>query len=78
MTAITDQDRLRLLLPHWIEHNQEHAAEFRRWAERGGPTKADILAATDDLEAVNHKLTQALERLGGPLESQGQHSHSTS
>ena len=28
----TDEDKLRILLPHWIEHNAEHAAEFRQWA----------------------------------------------
>jgi hypothetical protein len=31
--AITDPEKLRVLLPHWIEHNAEHAAEFRQWAE---------------------------------------------
>jgi hypothetical protein len=31
---MTDQSKLRALLPHWIEHNAEHAAEFRNWAEK--------------------------------------------
>jgi len=68
MASLGDQDKLRLLLPHWIEHNQEHAEEFRRWAEKSGPARADILAAADDLEAVNQILTRALEKLGGPVE----------
>jgi hypothetical protein len=36
MGAVTDLEKLRVLLPHWIEHNAEHAAEFRQWAERAG------------------------------------------
>ncbi len=30
MKAKSEQDKLRLLLPHWIEHNEEHDEEFRR------------------------------------------------
>lgn len=63
MSAI---EKLRLLIPHWIEHNREHAAEFRRWAERAGPAAADIAAAADSLTAVNDRLSQAMEKLGGP------------
>ncbi|MBC7231784.1 MAG: hypothetical protein H5T68_00880 [Chloroflexi bacterium] len=68
MAARSEQDKLRLLLPHWIEHNEEHANEFRRWAEKAGPAQADILSAADDLEKVNQTLARALEKLGGPLE----------
>jgi len=36
MTGKSEVDKLRILLPHWIEHDMEHAAEFRRWAEVAG------------------------------------------
>jgi len=26
----TSRAKLRILLPHWIEHNEEHAASFQR------------------------------------------------
>ena len=26
-------EKLRVLIPHWVEHNNEHAQEFRDWAE---------------------------------------------
>ena len=68
MASLSDQDKLRLLLPHWIEHNQEHADEFRRWAKKSGLARADILMAADKLEAVNRILAQALEKLGSSLE----------
>lgn len=73
MTARSDEEKLRLLLPHWIEHNQEHAKEFRRWADKAGPAKADILSAANDLEKVNEILAQALQKLGGPLEHPESH-----
>jgi len=69
MAAMSDQDKLRALLPHWIEHNAEHAAEFRRWAELAGEAGADIESAASQMEAANAALAVALEKLGGP----GQH-----
>jgi len=70
MTTMTDQDKLRLLLPHWIEHNAEHAAEFRRWAGLAGEQSAaaDIEAAAARMEAANEALAAALDKLGGSPE----------
>jgi hypothetical protein len=63
----TPQDKLRALLPHWIEHNAEHAAEFRSWAEKaraaGREGVADI--AAQELGWVNEALSAALQKLGG-------------
>lgn len=47
----------------WIEHNAEHAAEFRHQAELAGEAKADIEAAAAQLEAANVALVAALEKL---------------
>jgi hypothetical protein len=60
--------KLRVLLPHWVEHNGEHAGEFRKWAERAGPARDALLAAADLVEGANARLEEALEQLGGPLE----------
>ena len=27
-------EKLRVLLEHWISHNEEHAREYRKWADR--------------------------------------------
>lgn len=51
-----------------MEHNEEHANEFRRWAETAGPAQADVLSAAEDLVKVNLALARALDKLGGPLE----------
>lgn len=61
-------EKLRVLLPHWIEHNSEHAAEFRDYAERSGQVKTKLLAATQLMEEANAQLRDALAELGGPLE----------
>jgi len=34
---MNDPDKLRVLLPHWIEHTDEHAGEFRGWARKVQP-----------------------------------------
>lgn len=69
--AATDEEKLRALLPHWMEHNDEHAAEFQAWAGRaraaGHDEVADAIdAAAQELSAVNASLGAALEALGGP------------
>ena len=61
-------EKLRVLLPHWIEHNGEHAAEFRTWAERAGSAQDALLDAARLLAEANARLEEALEKLGGPLE----------
>jgi hypothetical protein len=58
-------EKLRMLIPHWIEHNDEHAEEYRRWAEDVNETRAELLTAIEALESVNRSLGVALERLGG-------------
>jgi hypothetical protein len=70
-----DIDKLRVLLPHWIEHNDEHSAEFREWALRAGEAQQDLLEAAQLLEDATASLESAMKKLGGPLSLEGQHSH---
>ena len=72
---MNEQDKLRVLIPHWIEHNEEHTSEFRRWAEQAGVAQADILLAVEMMRHVNEPLTAALEKLGGPLPADHRHHH---
>ncbi|MGD9001882.1 MAG: hypothetical protein PVF04_04385 [Anaerolineae bacterium] len=71
---MSEVDKLRVLLPHWIAHNGEHADEFREWAGRAGAAAENILAAARLVEEANARLDEALEQLGGPLEHQ-HHAH---
>jgi len=76
-----DRIRLQRLLPHWIEHNEEHAEEFRKWAERareaGEVHVADhLLTAARMLAQANEALQGALDHLGGaPASPEHEHPH---
>jgi hypothetical protein len=63
-------DKLRVMLPHWIEHNHGHEAEFLRWAEALAPTApviADLLrTAAAALQSAQRSLNEALTKAGGP------------
>ena len=71
-------DKVRVLLPHWIEHNQGHGAEFSQWADKlaaESPEIAKMLrAAAESLKNAEHILEHALKQAGGPLAAPG-HSH---
>jgi hypothetical protein len=76
---MNDVEKLRVLLPHWITHNQEHAAEYAGWAEKaavaGQETAAQMIRdATEAMRGANDMLQSALEELGGAL-SHGHHPH---
>jgi 2,4-dienoyl-CoA reductase-like NADH-dependent reductase (Old Yellow Enzyme family) len=62
---MNDLEKLRVLLPHWVEHNAEHASEFRTWAERAKAAGEDqlaaqIVSAAEKMEAANYDLEQAI------------------
>ena len=64
----TDMDKLRVLLPHWIEHNDEHAASFENWAAKARvlgqeKTAQRIEEAVERMAACNQALAAALQSL---------------
>jgi len=66
---MNDIERLRVLLPHWIGHNAEHANEFRTWAKKARTASDERLAkhieaAAQKMEAANHDFQGAIEHLG--------------
>jgi len=72
MTA-NEEKKLRVLIPHWIKHNKEHAEEFQRWAKEAGIAGEDILSAATLMIQVNNSLESGLEKLGGQLEHTHKH-----
>jgi rubrerythrin len=72
-------DKVRVLLPHLIEHSRSHEKEFAKWAGVLG-SKGQHEAATLMHEAIGHLqaaaqgLEEALNKLGGPLKGKD-HSH---
>lgn len=70
-------EKLRVLIPHWIEHNQEHAQEFLDWVKKldDDAILEDLQAAADAMASVNPHLEKALEKLGGALDYDHKHAH---
>jgi len=58
--------KLNVLLPHWMEHNREHAAEYDKWAFQA---KAEgfievshaLKEASDVIQKANEKLLKTRE-----------------
>ncbi len=69
-------EKLQVLLPHWIEHNQGHAEECRKWAADVEDTgvQSSLNAALAAMEVVTNNLEKALDAAGGP-KTDGAHSH---
>jgi hypothetical protein len=77
---MNDVEKLRALLPHWMEHNQEHAGEFEAWAERANAagheaTAEAIRRAAEAMRQSNEALQLALDELGGPAAHHHGHLH---
>jgi hypothetical protein len=58
-------EKIEKMLSHWIKHNQDHASNYRNWAEKAktnGMDKAGILLedAADMSLAINEKFEAAL------------------
>jgi hypothetical protein len=74
-------DKLRILLPHWVEHNFQHGEDFRKWAEQARQDGHQELAALLD-QAINSMKTtdgileKALALIGGPDSNHHHHHHS--
>ena len=69
---MTEMEKLRALLPHWMEHNDEHAAEYERWAAKARLAGHDqvaewIRSVAQQMVQSNRPLQQALDELGGPV-----------
>ncbi len=72
-------EKLRVMLPHWIEHNRSHGEEFAGWAEQLTPTNAELSgqlnSAVQALKNAQQALEKALEITGGPIAEEGGHAH---
>lgn len=72
-------EKLRVLLPHWLEHNASHGQEFTRWAELVEGDNREIATllkkAASALLAADAALREALQRSGGERPEDAHHHH---
>ena len=64
-----DREKLEHLLKHWIEHNEEHAAEYREWAIKAkdvysGSVSNQIFEAANQIEKASESLSSAIAQMG--------------
>lgn len=63
---MTDKDKLAHILHHWIEHNEAHIEEYRKWAmtaEKEGLKEVNryIMEAINGVEEANSSLHKAMK-----------------
>lgn len=80
MDQKTTKEKLQILLPHWIEHNHNHEAEFKKWADlaraEGQGALADLLAqAVASMGETDGILQKVLAEIGGPGAGHCHHHH---
>ena len=77
MQPKTTIEKLRILLPHWIEHNRSHGDEFRQWAVAARTDGCESLAEFLDMAAANTAATaELLQKAGTEIgASGGTHDH---
>ena len=61
------QEKLKVLLDYWIEHNSEHEQEFRDWADKVASSSTEVAqqlqAAATKMAAVSGDLIKARQAL---------------
>lgn len=63
-----EKKRLTVVIEHWIEHNQSHMGEYKKWAQKAGTlslvgVQTEIEEAIGKLSLVNHHLEKAMKAL---------------
>ena len=61
------QEKLRILLDYWIEHNNEHEKEFRDWADKVASSSTEVAKqlreAAAKMAAASNELMKAKQAL---------------
>ena len=73
-------EKLRILLPHWIEHNRGHAEECGKWSAVAHHEGEEVVAGHIDaaIAAMNQAselLDKALLAAGGKMPEHDHHHH---
>ncbi len=74
-------EKLRVILPHWIEHNKSHENEFNKWLNiinNAGESEVGTLLnkAVMSLHEIDTVLSQIAEIVGTlPAEHSHDHTH---
>lgn len=62
------KEKLSVVIEHWIEHNESHREEYKKWAQTAGDlgldsVRAEIEEAVEKLSQSNKHLERALKAI---------------
>jgi len=63
-----EKKKLSVIIDHWIEHNESHVGEYRKWAEKASQlglesVETNIQKAIKNLNQCNLSLKEALKSM---------------
>jgi hypothetical protein len=69
---VDELEKLKILLHHWIEHNNEHAEIYRDWAKKAMILGNEEVSKIFELlyyetERLNRLVEKAIEKLDKPV-----------
>ncbi len=59
--------KLSVVIEHWIEHNESHMGEYKKWAQTTGELGLDLVKA--EIEEAVGKLSQSNQHLEKALKA---------
>ncbi len=69
-----DLEKLKRLLPHWMEHNDEHAKTYKDWAEKMSSLgKKELSGTLMAIHQESRKLRSLFEEALGWVEGGAHH-----
>jgi hypothetical protein len=57
--------KLSVVIEHWVEHNESHMDEYKKWAQTAGELGLDSVKA--EIEEAMEKISQSNEHLAKAL-----------
>jgi hypothetical protein len=61
------KEKLSVVIEHWIEHNEAHRGEYKKWAQTAGELGLDLVKA--EIEEAMEKISQSNQHLEKAKES---------
>jgi hypothetical protein len=66
-TRMDQKKKLSVVIEHWIEHNESHMGEYKKWAHTAGELGLDLIKA--EIEEAVGKLSQSNQHLEKALKA---------
>jgi hypothetical protein len=66
-TKMDQGKKLSVVIEHWIEHNESHRGEYKRWAQTAGELGLDLVKT--EIEEAVEKISQSNQHLEKALKA---------